>query len=123
MPDARSRAQLVRLRKAPRRDDGTARVTIACPGTNRPLANMKKNPVSVRVAQTGSGPAFVIARMNGGGGQHHVHENAVTAVAVRELAHPRRRDDAHHAADEVEPGTDIFPAGPRRPRDVGKAAG
>src|SRR6478735_5248983 len=63
IPDARSRAQLDRLRKAPRRDDGTARVRIACPGTKRPLANMKKNPASTNVAQTGNGPEFAIVRM------------------------------------------------------------
>ena len=63
MPDARSRAQLLRLRNAPRRDDGTASVTIACPGTKRPLAKVKNRPASTSVPHTGSGPAFAIIRM------------------------------------------------------------
>ena len=45
-----------------RRDDGTASVTMAWPGTNRPLANMKNRPAKVRVAHTGNGPALAIAR-------------------------------------------------------------
>ena len=52
-----------RLRKAPRRDDGTARVMMACPGTKRPLEKTKNRPASISVAQTGNGPAFAIARM------------------------------------------------------------
>src|SRR5882672_535000 len=52
-PIARSRAQPLRLMKAPRRDAGTASVMIACPGTNRPLANTKKAPPEISTAQTG----------------------------------------------------------------------
>ena len=60
-PDARSRAQLVRLKNAPRREEGTASVTIAWPGTKRPLAKTKKSPDNTSVVQIGNGPAFAIA--------------------------------------------------------------
>ena len=57
------KAVVVRTAKEVRREDGTASVMIAWPGTKRPLAKTKNNPASASVAQGGNGPAFAIARM------------------------------------------------------------
>src|SRR6266576_2823320 len=59
-PIARSRAQPLRLMNAPRRDEGTASVMMAWPGTNRPLANTKNAPPEISTAQTGSRPECVM---------------------------------------------------------------
>ena len=49
--------------KEPRRRAGTASDMMACPGMNRPLANVKKNPASMSEPQTGRRPELAIARV------------------------------------------------------------
>src|SRR5207244_11486056 len=62
-PIVRSRAQPLKLMNAPRREAGTASVMIACPGTNRPLANTKNAPPETNTAQTGIRPECVMNKI------------------------------------------------------------
>jgi hypothetical protein len=58
-----SRAQLLRLKNAPRRRGGTARLRIAWAGMNRPLAKTKNDPPRSTSQKSGIGRAWVMPRV------------------------------------------------------------
>ena len=78
---AKSRAQPLKLMKAPRRDAGTASVMIACPGTKRPLAKTKNAPPETSTAQTGRRPEFAM---------NNVTKLAMTTNTVNTRRRPKR---------------------------------